>query len=130
MLHPAPAFIADLAFLNRPLDLLDPPERLDYQVTFRYYTDYIRSTNPALASDSEALEAAWQQYQIDFKRRGTVGFFEEMKDQSWFKEKYDPSKEMESLRVRLKKKGREGGMQRFLNEFEAGNLEAISYDYR
>ena len=110
--------------------MLDPPEALDYQVTFRYFTDYIRSSNPSLAADATALEAAWQQYQVDFKRRGTVSFFEEMKDQSWFKEKYDPSKEMELLRMRLKKKGREGGMQRFLNEFEAGNLEAISFDYR
>lgn len=103
---------------------------LDYQVTFRYFTDFHTRNNPSLASDSAALEASWQQYLIDFKRRGVVGFFEEMKEQSWFKEKYEPSKEMTGLRDRLKKKGREGGMQRFLDELEAGNLEAISYDYR
>lgn len=115
---------------HSPPDVLDPPEMLDYQVTFRYFTDFHAVNNPTLATDAAALEASWQRYLIDFKRRGVVTFFKEMKDQSWFKEKYEPSKEMTALRDRLKKKGREGGMQRFLNELEAGNLEAISYDYR
>lgn len=76
------------------------------------------------------MEKQWQAYLVQFKRRGVASFFEEMQEQSWFKEKYEPSKEMVDLRARLKKKGREGGMQRFLTEFEAGNLDAISYDYR
>jgi hypothetical protein len=111
------------------LGRLDPPDTLAYQVTFRYFTDWIRESQPALADNPEALDAAWLQYKSDFMRKGHAAFFDEMKDKSWFREKYEPSKEMEEMREGLKVRGRAGAMERFLKEVESGKLDALSFDY-
>lgn len=74
------------------------------------------------------MEAAYARYKTDFARRGVTSFFDKMKDASWFREKYDPGKEYEDMRERLKRRGREGQVQRFLDEFESGAYDHLTHE--
>lgn len=107
---------------------MDDPETLEYEVTFRYFSDYTRSVNMHLANDASALEAAYKRYKSDFERRGVLAFFNVQKDVEWFRERYHPGPEMTQLRENCKRKGREGKMQRFLDELEGGQLDALTLD--
>ena len=107
---------------------LDDPETLDYEVTFRYFSDYTKSVDPVLASDATALESAYKRYKSDYERKGVVSFFDSQKDIEWFKERYHPGSEMTELREECKRKGREGKMQLFVEELEGGKLAGLIFD--
>lgn len=112
-----------------PSQPIDAPDTLSYQVTFRYFTDWLRQAQPEVAQSVDAVDAAWLRYRSNYLRKGATGFFDEMKDQCWFKEKYSPAQDMEELRATLKKKGREGRVETFLSDLETGRLQELSYDY-
>lgn len=104
---------------------MDPPESLNYQVTLRYFTDYIRQSQPSLADNKDSLNDAWKRYCNQFMRKGYLRFFDEMRRDAWFRERYEPSQEMEDLRIVVKKAGRDGKMQIFLDEATSGSLKDI-----
>lgn len=107
----------------------DSPDSLPYRVTFRYFTDYFRKTQPSLInSSSSALEEAFAAYKIDFYRRQLVNVFEDQKRYAWFKERYEPGKEAEEARKVTRDKGREGKMAVFLDKFGRGEWDDLCLD--
>lgn len=104
---------------------MDPPESLNYQVTLRYFTDYIRQSQTSLADNKDSLNDAWKRYCNQFMRKGFLRFFDEMRREAWFRERYEPSQEMEDLRIMVKKAGRDGKMQKFMDEATSGSLKDI-----
>ncbi|KAK4055512.1 hypothetical protein OIV83_000058 [Microbotryomycetes sp. JL201] len=105
----------------------EPPDELDYKVTRRYYRDWLQYAKPKIAADDAAFENAWQHYEISFKRRDVERVFNKAKKDSWFQEKYNPSKNMAEMRARNKAKGRSGKLQKFLAELD--DLKELSFDY-
>jgi len=114
---------------NHPRSYLTPPSEMPHLVSFRYFADFMRSTSPHIADDKEKLAEQWKRYRQDHTRKQLVGFFEKNRTRAWFREKYEPSPEFEELRLRLKKKGREGKVERFISRLQAGDLDIIHYDY-
>lgn len=109
--------------------LLTPPSELPYLVTFRYFADFMRSTSPHIADDKDKLAEQWKRYRQDHTRKQLVTFFDENKSKAWFREKYQPGAEFDELRERLKKKGREGKIDRFMSRLQSGDLDILNYDY-
>ncbi|KAK4705369.1 hypothetical protein P7C70_g818, partial [Phenoliferia sp. Uapishka_3] len=108
---------------------MEPPESLPYLVTLRYLTDYLRQTSPSFPIDSkDALDAAFRKYKNAYYRKSFQPFFQSVKGKIWFREKYEPSKEMEEMRKGLRKKGREGKLERWLEDVEGGALDEVRFD--
>lgn len=105
------------------------PSELPHLVTFRYFADFMRATSPHIADDKDKLGEQWKRYRQDYTRKQLVYFFEENKSRPWFREKYQPGPEFEELRARLKKKGREGKVARFVQGLENGDFDIVNYDY-
>lgn len=89
----------------------------------------MRATSPHIADDKDKLGEQWKRYRQDYTRKQLVYFFEENKSRPWFREKYQPGPEFEELRARLKKKGREGKVARFVQGLENGDFDIVNYDY-
>ncbi|MBW0491899.1 hypothetical protein O181_031614 [Austropuccinia psidii MF-1] len=108
---------------------LTPPSELPHLVSFRYFADFMRATSPHIAEDKEKLAEQWKRYRHDYTRKHLVTFFEENKSKHWFREKYLPGAEFEEMRERLKKKGREGKVEKFIQGLEKGDFDIVNYDY-
>ena len=98
-------------------------------MTQRYFSDWLRDTSPALAATPASLEAEWQRYLAARKRTMLRAFFEDMKAEHWFREKYDPADEFAAMRERTRARGRQGGVERFLKALEGGQLDEVNFDY-
>ena len=66
---------------------MDPPDSLPYEVTFRYFADWFRQSQPGAAP--EVLDAAWEKYKRDGLRKMQIVAFDEHKRKMWFREKYE-----------------------------------------
>lgn len=107
---------------------MDPPDSLPYQVTFRYFTDWFRESQPGVTASPEVLDAAWEKYKRSGLRKSHFAAFEEHRRKMWFREKYEGGKEWEETRVALRKKGREGKMDKWVEEEKSGKYEGLSFD--
>lgn len=114
----------------RPLRTnMPPPSELPHLVTFRYFAEFMRATSPHIADDKDKLAEQWRRYRQDHSQKQLVTFFEGNKTQPWFREKYQPGPEFEELRARLKKKGREGRVAKFVEGLQKGDFDIVNYDY-
>ncbi|SCV70753.1 BQ2448_3515 [Microbotryum intermedium] len=84
---------------------LEAPETLPYQVTQRYFTDWLLQNKPSLSKNQPAIEAEWSKYLISWIRKALTSTFQEHENVAWFKEKYDPREPHAEMRERLKRKG-------------------------
>lgn len=104
---------------------LQPPESLQYLVTYRYFTDYMQQQQ--ISSDAptseESLNEAWKKYQMSYLRKQNHNFWNEQKEKEWFKERYEPSEVMENLRESSKLKGLEGAVESWLEAMESGLID-------
>lgn len=113
-------------YRNNDPQILQPPESLPYLVTYRYFTDFMQQQQPT--SDSaitteESLNEAWKKYQMQYLRKQNHNFWNEQKEKEWFREKYEPSEVMESLRESSKLKGLEGAVESWLEAMESGLID-------
>ena len=118
------------ALICLPCSGAEPPSSLPYLVTLRHFADWFRATNPREVTSDDAIDSAFKEYRQGFLHKLNSAFFEEMHRKPWFKEKYSTDKEMGDLRAKLKAKGREGRLERFLAELEEGKLDELSFDYQ
>ncbi|KAL8277884.1 hypothetical protein RQP46_009703 [Phenoliferia psychrophenolica] len=126
---PRPSYNDDSRGPVRPRTTMERPEDLPYLVTQRYFTDYLRSSSPSFPVENlDAVEIAFRKYTRAFARRSFHPFFVDMKRRVWFRERYEPSKEAEEARKVLRKRGREGRMDRFVDELESGKLDELVFD--
>ncbi|SCZ99130.1 BZ3500_MvSof-1268-A1-R1_Chr7-1g09406 [Microbotryum saponariae] len=108
---------------------LEAPETLPYQVTQRYFTDWLLQNKPSLSKNQPAIEAEWSKYLTSWRRKALTSTFQEHEKAAWFREKYDPREPYAEMRERLKQKGREGRVESFLAELARDHLEGIVMDY-
>lgn len=99
---------------------------MPYEVTFRYFADWFRQSQPGAAP--EVLDAAWEKYKRDGLRKMQIVAFDEHKRKMWFREKYEGGKEWEEMRSALKSKGREGKMDKWLEEEKSGKYDGLCFD--
>lgn len=102
---------------------MDPPESLPYEVTLRYYTDYLKESDPLVTPTM--IETMWKKYKTFVLRKGLHLFFDQIKGQAWFEERYEGGRERDEVRDRLKVEGKEGKMESWLEKRESID---ISYD--
>lgn len=102
---------------------MDPPESLPYEVTLRYYTDYLKESDPLVTPTM--IETMWKKYKTFVVRKGLHLFFDQIKGQAWFEERYEGGRERDEVRSRLKVEGREGKMESWLEKREEAQ---VSYD--
>lgn len=111
---------------NSNSNLLEDPRKLAYQVTFRYYTDYLKELGSPLSKPQD-LQDSYDRYKLDFTKKVNVVFFDEMKTKNWFKEKYSEEEAMIESRRVSRAEGREGMVDSFLKEVIT--KDKISFDY-
>ncbi|SGY78892.1 BQ5605_C008g04985 [Microbotryum silenes-dioicae] len=104
---------------------LEAPETLPYQVTQRYFTDWLLQIKPSLSKNQPAIETEWSKYLTSWRRKALTSTFQEHENAAWFREKYDPREPYAEMRERLKQKGREGRVESFLAELASDHLEGI-----
>ncbi|KAL1920543.1 uncharacterized protein VTP21DRAFT_920 [Calcarisporiella thermophila] len=102
------------------------PYKLDYLVSFKQFCEYLRAENPSRSFEEDDLRQRYGDYKEDYAARQAVRFFEEHKEEAWFREKYAPGvcvqrlEEVRALRKRL--------YTRFVEELMQGEHDEVCFD--
>lgn len=99
-------------------------------MTLSYFRDWFAQTSPpSLVSSPTALDEAWKKYEADFLRRDAKGPFEAHRGERWFRDKYEPGKEMEEERRERRKVAREGRVKEWVERAKNGEFDGVAYDF-
>ena len=98
---------------------------MPYLVTYRYFTDHHERNRTASSDSKFDLKGAFKQYQLDYLKKTHTAFFDEHKRKIWFKEKH--SEEFVAKRLELRKAGREGIVEEFLEQLANGKDFSLEY---
>jgi len=121
------------AFTSQPA-LLDP-HKLDHQVTFAYFSDWINQQPPSPASHrspggapptpltKDEIKVKYDAYREEFNTRMAKVFVLQHMNEEWFKEKYLPG-EREIVRRKIVA-FRQSRYDGFVELLEEGNLDGI-----
>jgi hypothetical protein len=104
------------------------PDDLPYQVSFRYFADYLRESGGPATMTKDSIDEAYTKYKVEHTRRQLSAFFDEHRNRAWFRERYDPSEGYVALRERVRRQGREGKVDKLLASLKANALTDLSYD--
>lgn len=110
------------------------PMQSDTLLPFRNYAQMIRAAHPSARDRSldqpstQELYDGYQAYKAAFNKKAIAAFFEQRKDEAWFKEKYSPAEPWLSARNERKRAARQGKKQAWLQELDDGKLDQINYD--
>ncbi|TDL29176.1 hypothetical protein BD410DRAFT_779501 [Rickenella mellea] len=117
------------------------PHTFDYPATLKQYAEWFRYFYPQQASEEDiadkaaeqeaadgtkprnGIKAKWEKYKKDFTAQQLQTLFDHHRKSPWFAEKYDPSPEFVNLRMRVKKIGRKGRLNQFLNDLAEGKFD-------
>ncbi|KAK9722993.1 hypothetical protein K7432_002293 [Basidiobolus ranarum] len=109
---------------NKPHSI--DPNKLDTLVSFKHFSDWVNSQDPAARHHEDELERRYAIYKENFNVRQLNSFFEQHKNSDWFRERYHPklSQERKKEIIELKKKLYE----QFVNDLNSGKLDDINVD--
>lgn len=102
------------------------PEQLDFLVTFKYFAEFLQSSQPKVRFTDDDLHKRYNEYKEVFAIKQLKSFFEVHKKEEWFLEKYHP-KYMEPRAIatrELKKKN----YQQFIADLKKGLFDNIVND--
>ncbi|KAH0586933.1 hypothetical protein H2248_005767 [Termitomyces sp. 'cryptogamus'] len=119
------------------------PHTFDYPASLKQYAEWFRyfypqqaieEDNADKAAEQEAgdgskprngIKSKWEAYKKDFSATQLQTMFDHHRKSPWFAEKYDPSPEMQSLRMRVRKGGWKGRLDTFLLDLESGKFDPV-----
>ncbi|PWY98641.1 hypothetical protein BCV70DRAFT_201444 [Testicularia cyperi] len=110
------------------------PMQSETLLPFRAYAQMIRAGHPSSRDRSidqpstQELYDGYQTYKTAFNKKAIVAFFEQRKDEAWFKEKYSSSEPFLEARLHRKRVVRAGKKDKWLQELADGKLDRINYD--
>ncbi|KAG6850019.1 hypothetical protein H0H93_002468, partial [Arthromyces matolae] len=117
------------------------PHTFDYPASLKQYAEWFRyfypqqaieEDNADKAAEQEAgdgskprngIKSKWEQYKKDFAGTQLQTMFDHHRKSPWFAEKYDPSTDMQNLRMRVRKEGWRGRIDTFLLDLESGKFD-------
>ncbi|KAG6915387.1 hypothetical protein DXG01_011759 [Tephrocybe rancida] len=117
------------------------PHTFDYPASLKQYAEWFRyfypqqaieEDNADKAAEQEAgdgskprngIKSKWETYKKDFAATQLQTMFEHHRKSPWFAEKYDPSPELQNLRLRVRKEGWKGRLDTFLLDLESGKYD-------
>lgn len=117
------------------------PHTFDYPASLKQYAEWFRyfypqqaieEDNADKAAEQEAgdgskprngIKSKWEKYKKDFSATQLQTMFDHHKKSPWFAEKYDPSPEFQTLRMRVRKEGWRGRVDNFLHDLESGKFD-------
>ncbi|KAF8164885.1 hypothetical protein B0H34DRAFT_687006 [Crassisporium funariophilum] len=117
------------------------PHTFDYPASLKQYADWFRYFYPAQATEEDnadkaaeheagdgskprnGIKSKWEKYKKDFAATQLQTMFEHHRKSPWFAEKYDPTPDLENLRIRVRKEGWKGRLNTFLHDLESGILD-------
>ncbi|KAG6816871.1 hypothetical protein H0H87_002192 [Tephrocybe sp. NHM501043] len=117
------------------------PHTFDYPASLKQYAEWFRyfypqqaieEDNADKAAEQEAgdgskprngIKSKWETYKKNFAATQLQTMFEHHRKSPWFAEKYDPSPEMQNLRLRVRKQGWKGRLDTFLLDLESGKYD-------
>ncbi|KAG6900119.1 hypothetical protein C0993_002654 [Termitomyces sp. T159_Od127] len=118
-----------------------PASLKQYAEWFRYFypQQAIEEDNADKAAEQEAgdgskprngIKSKWEAYKKDFAATQVSTnvlqtMFDHHRKSPWFAEKYDPSPEMQNLRMRVRKEGWKGRLDTFLLDLELGKFDPV-----
>lgn len=105
-----------------PVDI----EQLDYVVSFKQFTEYLRHTHPRSHFDDDEIQKRYGRYKEKVTTKQLAAFFEANKDKQWFQEKYHPSFSQE--RSADVKRRRRLLLESFLKDLKDGKYDDVLYD--
>ncbi|CAG8444096.1 8646_t:CDS:10, partial [Diversispora eburnea] len=130
---PAPPIMAPGGLM--PMDWTTPqgrqeplkdPEQLDFLVTFKYFAEFLQSSQPKVRFTDDDLHKRYNDYKEIFAIKQLKSFFEVHKKEEWFLEKYHP-KFMEP-RVIATKELKKKNYQQFVADMKKGLFDSIIND--
>ncbi|RHZ57035.1 hypothetical protein Glove_395g48 [Diversispora epigaea] len=130
---PAPPIMAPGGLM--PMDWTTPqgrqeplkdPEQLDFLVTFKYFAEFLQSSQPKVRFTDDDLHKRYNDYKEVFAIKQLKSFFEVHKKEEWFLEKYHP-KFMEP-RVIATKELKKKNYQQFVADMKKGLFDNIVND--
>ncbi|KAG6889025.1 hypothetical protein C0992_006721 [Termitomyces sp. T32_za158] len=124
------------------------PHTFDYPASLKQYAEWFRyfypqqaieEDNADKAAEQEAgdgskprngIKSKWEAYKKDFAATQVSmnvlqTMFDHHRKSPWFAEKYDPSPEMQNLRMRVRKEGWKGRLDTFLLDLELGKFDPV-----
>ncbi|KAG6860310.1 hypothetical protein C0995_012862 [Termitomyces sp. Mi166 len=119
------------------------PHTFDYPASLKQYAEWFRyfypqqaieEDNADKAAEQEAgdgskprngIKSKWEAYKKDFAATQLQTMFDHHRKSPWFAEKYDPSPEMQNLRMRVRKEGWKGRLDTFLLDLESGKFDPV-----
>lgn len=123
-----------------PWRLFRPPPPDPLQSTtllpFKSYAQMIKAGHPSsrdrsLAQPTTAeLYEGYQTYRLAFQKRSMTEFFEEKRNEPWFRERYGLAEQDVQKRSERKREGRQGKKQKWLQELRNGELDGVSFDMK
>lgn len=117
-------------------DLQSAPDPMlsDTLLPFRHYAQMIKAAHPSARDRSidqpttQEIYDAYQAYKTAYNKKAIALFFEQRKDEAWFREKYSPVEPWLTARHQRKRAARAGKKQNWLQELQEGKLDKINYD--
>ncbi|KAN0062430.1 hypothetical protein ACQY0O_005317 [Thecaphora frezii] len=115
-----------------------PPDPLsmDVLLNFRTFAQMTKAAHPSARDrnvslpTTQELYEGYQAYRSAFAKKAMQAFFEQRKDDVWFKEKYSAAEEYASARQKRRRAGRAGRKEAWLDELASGKLDGVSFDLR
>lgn len=110
------------------------PMQSETLLPFRPYAQMIKAAHPSARDRSvpqpttQELYDGYQTYKTAFNKKAVANFFDQRKDEAWFKEKYSVAEPWLSARIERKRAAREGKKQQWLDELQDGKLDQLTYD--
>ncbi|RKP35159.1 hypothetical protein BJ085DRAFT_14053 [Dimargaris cristalligena] len=103
------------------------PEKLDYMVTLKYFTDYYRSkASGSKHYSSDEIDERYQEYKQNFRGRQHTAFFTAHQEDDWFREKYHPK--ARAARLHHLSMAKVPRYEHFVRQLEAGAFDNVSMD--
>ncbi|SNX87968.1 related to Arsenite-resistance protein 2 (ASR2) [Melanopsichium pennsylvanicum] len=130
---------ASLGSDSSPRPPFDPqlapdPMQSDTLLPFRPYAQMIKAAHPSARDRSieqpttQDIYDGYQSYKTAFNKKAIALFFQQRKDESWFKEKYSPIQPWLTARYQRKRAARNGKKHNWLRELRDGKLDKINSD--
>ncbi|CAG8532552.1 7031_t:CDS:10 [Acaulospora colombiana] len=107
-------------------EALKDPDQLDFLVTFKYFAEFLQSSQPKVRFTDDDLHKRYNDYKEAFGVKQLKTFFDAHKKEEWFLEKYHPKHmgpRIEATKI-LKRKG----YNQFLEDLKEGLFDNIIND--
>ncbi|KAI8804089.1 hypothetical protein BJ742DRAFT_465431 [Cladochytrium replicatum] len=102
------------------------PNKLDYMVPKKQFAEWLKHQNSGREIDDEDLSKKYKEYREAFTQRQVQAFFDQHKEEEWFRERYH-LEESVPLRKEINQRKSEL-LQKFVSELEHGLFDGICFD--